>query len=84
MRNMLTLSRSSYSLPGHLTITMPSLPSGYEGKLRELRELKLVFESKSEYLDDQGESHSVSEVYGVELTEQADTPHLESSSRHWI
>lgn len=33
---------------------MPSLPSGYEGKLRELRELKLVFESKSEYWDDQG------------------------------
>jgi hypothetical protein len=62
---------------------MPSLPSGYEGKLRELRELKLVFESKSEYWDDQGQFLVIALDRPIsKLNRQDDTLLLEFSHPH--
>ncbi|OCF40063.1 hypothetical protein I317_06138 [Kwoniella heveanensis CBS 569] len=43
---------SSYSLPGHVIISVPSLPAPFEGRLREVRDLKVVMEGKSEFWDD--------------------------------
>ncbi|WVQ93510.1 hypothetical protein IAU59_000584 [Kwoniella sp. CBS 9459] len=45
---------SSYSLPGHVIISVPSLPAPLEGRLREVRDLKIVMEGKSEFWDDHG------------------------------
>lgn len=39
-----------------MIISIPALPSGQGNKLREIRELKLVVEGKSEFWDDAGKS----------------------------
>ncbi|OXG15400.1 hypothetical protein C367_05547 [Cryptococcus neoformans Ze90-1] len=45
---------SSYSAPGHIQISLPALPAALEGKLREVKGLKLFMEGKSEFYDDAG------------------------------
>ncbi|WWC60381.1 uncharacterized protein I303_102953 [Kwoniella dejecticola CBS 10117] len=45
---------TSYSLPGHIIISLPALPAPLEGRLREVKDLKLVMEGKSEFWDDHG------------------------------
>ncbi|WVQ78789.1 hypothetical protein IAT38_000880 [Cryptococcus sp. DSM 104549] len=45
---------TSYSLPGHVVLSLPALPAPLEGRLREVRELSLVMEGKSEFWDDHG------------------------------
>jgi hypothetical protein len=47
-------------------ISIPALPSGQANKLREIRELKLVVEGKSEFWDDAGKSSSVFKEYRVD------------------
>lgn len=47
--------RSSYSAPGHILISLPALPAALEGKLREVKELRLFMEGKSEFYNDAGE-----------------------------
>lgn len=46
--------RSSYSAPGHIQISLPALPAALEGKLREVKELRLFMEGKSEFYNDAG------------------------------
>lgn len=46
---------TSYSLPGHVLLTVPTLPAGVEGRVRVVKELRLLMEGKSEYFDDAGE-----------------------------
>lgn len=49
--------RTSYSLPGHVVLSFLALPT--PGRLREITELKVMFEGKSEYWDDKGQlAHS--------------------------
>ncbi|EIW67223.1 hypothetical protein TREMEDRAFT_64469 [Tremella mesenterica DSM 1558] len=45
---------TSYSLPGNVLLSLPSLPVGLEGRVREVREMKLLLEGKSEYHDESG------------------------------
>nr|ODN76376.1 hypothetical protein L203_06442 [Cryptococcus depauperatus CBS 7841] len=45
---------TSYSLPGHVLLSFNALPAPLEGRLREIRELKLVVEGKSEFYDGEG------------------------------
>ncbi|KIR70773.1 hypothetical protein I310_05624 [Cryptococcus deuterogattii CA1014] len=45
---------SSYSAPGHILISLPALPAALEGKLREVKELRLFMEGKSEFYNDAG------------------------------
>ncbi|OCF56500.1 hypothetical protein L486_05350 [Kwoniella mangroviensis CBS 10435] len=45
---------TSYSLPGHIIISLPALPAPMEGRLREVKDLKIVMEGKSEFWDDHG------------------------------
>ncbi|WWC68563.1 uncharacterized protein I206_102492 [Kwoniella pini CBS 10737] len=47
-------TETSYSLPGHIIISVPALPASLEGRLREVKDLKLVMEGKSEFWDDHG------------------------------
>lgn len=48
--------RSSYSLPGQIVLSLPNLPAGHEGRLREVRDLQIVVEGKSEFFDTAGKS----------------------------
>ncbi|WWC88092.1 uncharacterized protein L201_002996 [Kwoniella dendrophila CBS 6074] len=45
---------TSYSLPGHIMISLPALPAPLQGRLREVKDLKIVMEGKSEFWDDHG------------------------------
>ncbi|WRT65772.1 uncharacterized protein IL334_002721 [Kwoniella shivajii] len=45
---------TSYSLPGHIIISLPTLPVSLQGRLREVKDLKIVMEGKSEFWDDHG------------------------------
>ncbi|KIR57534.1 hypothetical protein I314_06673 [Cryptococcus bacillisporus CA1873] len=45
---------TSYSAPGHIQISLPALPAALEGKIREVKELKLFMEGKSEFYNDAG------------------------------
>jgi len=71
--------RSRYSLPGHVIISIPALPAGQSNKIREIRELKLVVEGKSEFYDDCGEFSSAAQR--ISLTSQADTLLSDSTPR---
>ncbi|WWD16427.1 hypothetical protein CI109_100853 [Kwoniella shandongensis] len=45
---------TSYSVPGHIIITLPALPPVLRGRARVVEQLKIVMEGKSEFWDDQG------------------------------
>ncbi|KAK8861654.1 hypothetical protein IAR55_002477 [Kwoniella newhampshirensis] len=44
---------TSYSLPGHVILTLPTLPSTLHGEMRDML-LRIEIEGKSEFWDDQG------------------------------
>lgn len=50
---------TSYSLPGHVMLTVPNIGSVpvYQGRIRSVKELKVTFEGKTEFCDDAGKSH---------------------------
>ncbi|KAK4690062.1 hypothetical protein P7C73_g25, partial [Tremellales sp. Uapishka_1] len=58
---------SSYSLPGHVILSVPGLPVGLEGRSREVRSLVLMVEGKSEFFDDQGR-YTPLRLYSATLT----------------
>lgn len=60
------VSRTSYSLPGHVLISISALPVPLGGRSREVRELQLVVEGMSEYFDSQGKQ--LSREYHLPLT----------------
>ena len=45
---------TSYSLPGHVVLSLPVLPSALQGKVREVRQLEVIFEGKTEFFDEEG------------------------------
>lgn len=52
--------RTSYSLPGHVIVTVPSLAAApFDGSLalrqRLLKSMEITFEGKSEFFDEYGE-----------------------------
>ena len=47
-------NRTSYSLPGHVRLTLPSLPAELDGRIREIQSLVIRAEGKSEFHDDAG------------------------------
>ncbi|WVQ65031.1 uncharacterized protein L199_003201 [Kwoniella botswanensis] len=58
---------TSYSLPGHIIISLPALPASLEGRLREVKDLKIVMEGKSEFWDDHGR-YTPMRLYSTTLT----------------
>lgn len=54
-RGALTI-RTTYSLPGHVLIAVPALPSTLDGKVRAIRHLVIKVEGKSEFFDEEGEA----------------------------
>ena len=54
--------RTSYSLAGHVVLTLPTLPDALKGRLREIVQLELLLEGKSEFFDEEGESAARSET----------------------
>nr|XP_019050465.1 hypothetical protein I302_00899 [Kwoniella bestiolae CBS 10118]OCF29395.1 hypothetical protein I302_00899 [Kwoniella bestiolae CBS 10118] len=61
------MNSTSYSLPGHIIISLPALPAPLEGRLREVRDLKIVMEGKSEFWDDHGR-YTPMRLYTTSLT----------------
>ncbi|KAL7424651.1 hypothetical protein Q5752_000335 [Cryptotrichosporon argae] len=45
---------TGYSLPGHVVLAVPALPAWCEGRPREIRNLSVTMEGKSEYADKEG------------------------------
>lgn len=54
--------RTSYSAPGHIQISLPALPAALEGKIREVKELKLFMEGKSEFYNDAGKFYMAQSI----------------------
>ncbi|KAJ9121753.1 hypothetical protein QFC22_002374 [Naganishia vaughanmartiniae] len=49
---------TSYSIPGHVLLTVPNIPgNSFRDKVRMVKDLKVVFEGKSEFCDDAGRYH---------------------------
>ncbi|WVR03745.1 hypothetical protein IAU60_000740 [Kwoniella sp. DSM 27419] len=51
---IITGTKSHYSLPGHVLISLPSLPQSSKQQVREVRNLELLVEGKSEFWDETG------------------------------